>query len=153
MRLLALTALLITGHALACPNLAGYFSICRSTTGNTAGARELTVRQRLQGAVTLYQLSGIDEESGERHDQSVLADGRTYITTQIDSATGQTLAIRTWAICRQNTLVINQHVSRLPFNTPLSQLQTTMSKTGTQLELAISGTAGGLQINDRVECD
>ena len=73
MRVLALAVLLLSFETIACPNLAGYFSICRSTTGNTSGARELTVRQRLQSGVTLYQLSGIDDASQERQDQSLMA--------------------------------------------------------------------------------
>jgi len=130
--------------AWACPNLSGYYFACRPTTGQRPGLEDVSIIQSFQNRIPLYRLSAVNQETQEREEQFVLADGRLY--TQ---AHGNVLT-QTSASCMGNVLVHNQTVY---VNQQLvSRLTTRASKPGGILRLATSGQVMGRSVTDNLIC-
>lgn len=128
----------------ACPNLAGYYFACRTTTGQQPGLEDVSLTQSIQNRSTLYRLSAINQETQEREEQFVLADGRLY--TQMH---GNVLT-QTSGRCLQNVLVLNQSV--YVSGQLVSTITTRASKSGGVLRLANAGQVMGRPVTDTLIC-
>lgn len=76
--LFAFTAL----SAIACPNLAGQYAVCRSTTGAVNGATDVIISQRIDNGVVIYTITTTDAETGERDTTEMAANGQIYTTNE-----------------------------------------------------------------------
>ncbi len=110
MRFLALAAFIISSSAIACPNLAGTYATCRSTTGQTPGSTNMIVTQSVTNKITTYEVSATNNETNEREQETYRADGK--IQTQIisDPETGITLETSSKISCSETTLSIDLSV-------------------------------------------
>lgn len=131
--------------AWACPNLAGYYYACRTTTGQQPGLEDVSITQSFQNRTTLYRLSAINQETQEREEQFILADGRLYTQTH-----GNVLT-QTSASCQQNVLVLSQNV--FVNQMLVSSITTRASKPGGVLRLANSGQVMGQPVVDNLICE
>lgn len=142
---------LLSASALACPNLSGFYSSCRSTTGQLSGREDMTVTQISQNSIALYRLSWISQETQDREEQFILADGRTYTQEQRDANTGLTVLQQITASCRQNvltvndTLIVNRQVVR--------DVATQLIRSGGVLRSALSGSLRGQRVTDTLICE
>lgn len=65
MRLIAVAMILVSTSALACPNLAGHYAICRSINGYSAGSTDMEVKQTVQNRITTYAVSATNAQTQE----------------------------------------------------------------------------------------
>lgn len=110
MRFLAIAALLVSSSAFACPNLAGTYATCRSTTGQTPGSTNMVVTQSVTNKITTYEVSATNNETNERENETYRADGK--INTQVisDPDSGITLETSSKISCTATTLSIDMNV-------------------------------------------
>jgi hypothetical protein len=141
----------LSAEALACPSLAGYYSMCRSTTGQQSGLEDLTITQTFQHNVPLYRMNAINLETQERVEESILADGRTYHQEHRDTSTGLNVLTQIASSCRQNVLVVNK--TMIMNRQVVSQFVAHISKTGNRLRWANSGQVMGRPVADTFICE
>lgn len=146
---LALIALVST-PAFACPNLAGSYTVCRSSTGTSDGSRDVVVAQSVRNRITTFSVTSTDEDTQERSTMSVVADGKVRTESQTDPESGLVIVVSTQATCQGNTLVLKNSTSIQ--NNEMAQLTITISKSGSELRQVIAGQALGNPINDTVIC-
>lgn len=141
----------MSASALACPSLAGFYSSCRSTTGQQPGSQDMSITQITQNGVTLYRISSINQETQDREEQSIIADGRTYTQEHRDTNTGFTVLTQVTASCRQNILVMNNAV--ILNRQIVSNVAHLVSKSGGFLRWANSGQVMGRPVTDTLICE
>ena len=141
----------LSANALACPSLAGFYSSCRSTTGQQSGLEDLIITQTFQNNVPLYRISAIYLETQERLEQSIVADGRTYTQEHRDSNTGLNVLTQISASCRQKVLVVN--TTMIANRQVVSTFVTLLSKAGNQIRWANSGQVLGRPVADTLICE
>lgn len=146
---LALIALISTS-AFACPNLAGSYTVCRSTTGTTQGSSDVVVSQTVVNGATVYSLTSTDDETQERGSESVIADGQVRTVTETDAQTGLVIVTASQASCQGDALVLQSSSSIQ--GQEIANVTMTVTKNGNTLSQAVAGQAFGQPINDTVNC-
>jgi len=136
---------------MACPSLAGFYSTCRSTTGQQSGLEDLIITQTFQSNVPLYRMSAISLETQERIEQSVVADGLTYNQEHRDTSTGLNVLTQITTSCRQRVLVVNQ--TMIANRQVISTFVTLISKAGNQIRWSTSGQVMGRRVADTLICE
>lgn len=150
MRFSALVFALISLPAFACPQLAGNYTVCRSSTGQTPGERDVVVSQRQVGGVMEYSVTGTDEETHERTTSTVIADGKPRTEEQTDPSTGISFSLTTTARCNGQTLLMDTSLS---FSGQVAgQLKSSITKNGNQLVTKTEGMMMGQAVNETVTC-
>ncbi len=144
MRFIALVSILLSTSVLACPNLAGRYAACRSTTGATGGSSDVVITQRASGGVTTYTVVSTDDEDGTRETETMVADGRAR------SETSEGLTITMIATCPGNSLQVS--VAAKQGNRDLGTVRTSSSKQGNEIRHVIRGRIMNQPINDTVVC-
>lgn len=110
MRFFIAALTLISSTAFAnCPNLAGTYATCRSTTGNSTGSTNLTVKQYIKDNVTIYETEATDNHSHEVETAMFITDGR--VIRHSDSSEGTTVDFAQASQCANNTLYTAVSVS------------------------------------------
>jgi hypothetical protein len=142
---------LLSASALACPNLSGYYSGCRSSTGQLPGREDMTVTQLSQNGVALYRITWINQESQDREEQFVLADGRTYTQEQRDTTSGATVLKQVTASCRQAVLAIND--TTIVNRQVVRDVATQLTRAGGILRWVLSGSVMGRRVVDTLICE
>ncbi len=151
MRTLALATLLVSFSSIAaCPNLAGTYATCRSTTGNIGGSTELVVTQKIENGATIYTLTSVDDESHERDTDEMIADGKTRSETANDPNYGEVRVSITYK-CVGNKLVGNENL--VVQDSPFLDLNHETTKSGNTLTRKYTGTVVGEPINDTLICE
>lgn len=110
MRFFAILALLISSSAFACPNLAGTYASCRSTTGATPGSTDMVVKQSVTNNITTYDVSATNNETNERENEIYRADGKINTQVITDPDSGITLETSSKVYCTGTTLNIDMNV-------------------------------------------
>lgn len=110
MRFLAALALLVSSSAFACPDLAGTYAECRSTTGQSPGSTNMVVTQSVANKITTFDVVATNNETNERENETYRADGK--INTQVisDPESGITLETTSKISCTATTLNIDMSV-------------------------------------------
>lgn len=149
MRFLSLILALSSFSALACPNLAGQYAVCRSTTGATSGSSDVLVSQRIENGVTIYSITSTDDETGERDTSEFPADGQIYNNTEVQD--GMEITTSTMIACAGNAL--NMVSSSTVDSQPLMNLNMLFTRTSSNsVTQEISGDIFGQPIQDTVIC-
>lgn len=107
MRFLAIAALLVSSSAFACPNLAGTYASCRSTTGQTPGSTDMVVTQSVANKITTYDVSATNNETNERENETYRADGKINSQVFTDPDSGMTFETASKITCTATTLNID----------------------------------------------
>jgi hypothetical protein len=110
MRFLAAIALLVSSSAFACPNLAGTYAACRSTTGQTPGSTNMVVTQSVSNKITTYEVSATNNETNERENETYIADGKINTQVITDPDSGMTLETSSKISCTPSTLSIDMNL-------------------------------------------
>lgn len=110
MRFFAILTLLISSSAFACPNLAGTYASCRSTTGATPGSTDMVVKQSITNNITTYDVSATNNETNERENEIYRADGKINTQVITDPDSGITLETSSKVYCTGTTLNIDMNV-------------------------------------------
>lgn len=151
MRSLALATLLISFSSIAaCPNLAGKYANCRSTTGAIGGSTELVVTQKIENGATIYSFTSVDDETHERDTDEMLADGKTRSETANDPNYGEVKVSLTYS-CVGNALVGNENV--LMQGQTFLDLNHTTTKSGNTLTRKYTGSVVGQSLEDTLICE
>ncbi len=151
MRSLALATLLISFSSIAaCPNLAGSYATCRSSTGSIGGSTELVVTQATTAGVTTYTFSSIDDETHERDADEMIADGKTRSETAQDPNYGEIKASITYK-CSGNSMIGNENV--LVDGQTFMDINHETVKSGNTLTRKYSGEAVGFPFDDTLICE
>lgn len=151
MRLVAFMTLLISTSVLACPNLAGRYASCRSTTGQSSGSVDMVITQSTNRGITTYTMTATDSESQERSTDAIKSDGKPLIDTEVDPESGLTLTTSMSASCTATAL--NIKVNADLSGTPILTAEMKVTKVGNQLQQVITGMAGEESLNDTVICE
>lgn len=150
MRTLAIALALVSTSALACPNLAGTYATCRSTTGASTGSTDVVVAQKVVNGVTVYSVTSTDDESQERETEEMIADGKTRTETESSPETGEIVLSATYK-CSGDALIGTQSV--VWQNAPVADIDQNITKSGNTLTIAISGQAFGQEMQDTLVCE
>ncbi len=134
----------------ACPNLAGTYATCRSTTGSIGGSTELVVTQNTTNGVTVYTFSSIDDETHERDADEMIADGKTRSETAQDPNYGELKASITYK-CTGSSLVGNENL--LMEGETFMDINHETTKSGNTLTRKYTGVVIGYPIEDTLICE
>ncbi|MGE3609794.1 MAG: hypothetical protein AB7I27_09440 [Bacteriovoracaceae bacterium] len=152
MKVFFVAALLISTSAFAaCPNLAGHYANCRSTTGQSAGSRDLDISQSTSNGITTYTVTSTSNEDQQRTTDTVVADGRTYTATNTDESTGMTMQTQTTNACVGDSLRMT--VVALMQSQQVGNVTVMVTKKGTQIVQAFQGQVFGQSMNDTLICE
>ncbi len=146
----SLIFILVSLSALACPNLAGSYSVCRSETGNEADSTDVVVTQSIQNRVTVYTMTGTDDE-GSRTTQTIIADGKARTEKIEDEDSGLTFELVTQASCKGQALEMK--ISTKLQGQNLGSVTSVTSKRGSSLVTRTTGQMMGQTIKDTVTCE
>ncbi|MES2526781.1 MAG: hypothetical protein V4598_06825 [Bdellovibrionota bacterium] len=151
MRVLAVIFALSSFSAIAaCPNLAGTYAVCRSTTGSISTSTELIVTQATTGGVTTYSFSSIDDETHERDADEMIADGKTRSETAQDPNYGEVKVSITYK-CSGNSLVGNENI--LMEGQHFLDINHETTKSGNTITRKFTGTVIGYPVEDTLICE
>lgn len=142
--------LVSTTSLLACPNLAGQYKECRSTTGNSAGSSDMVVNQNVQNRITTYVVSATNNESGERETENYRADGKIKVQVVSDPDSGMSMETATQVICSGNSLHININVKFM--GEPAGYSKVKVSKNESELYIDSEYFDGEEVLRDREIC-
>lgn len=150
MRSMLFTVLTLTSlSAIACPNLAGTYSACRSTTGNSTGTKDVIVTQTLKNGVTTYVIASTDEGDQERNTTTAIADGLTYSETR-QTENGEMVSTATVS-CQGDKLIMSNMV--IISGETFFSMTAIVSKNGKTMEQELSGSFLGNPLQDKLICE
>lgn len=148
MRTLALAFSILTLPAFACPNLAGKYATCRSSTGATGGTSNLVVTQKVINNVTHFTIVSTDDDTRERITETYIADGKKRVASQ--SEDGFTIKTETIASCKGAEL--NLSIKAFLNTDLMADMKMKVTKNGTTMTQVATGTSMGEPIKDTVIC-
>lgn len=149
MRLLVSGLLLISFSALACPDLSGSYPLCRSTTGGTAGSRDMVISQKMENGITTYILSYLEEDSQERVSEVIIADGE--VRTHTGESESGPLQASTKASCQGEKLIYHSNLSVQ--DGEIAAINGTVVKSGQSLIQEMNGHIFGSPVSDQIICE
>lgn len=150
MHLLALSFMMFSFTALACPQLKGNYATCRSTTGMLAGSSDMLVTQALQQGVTVYGITYTDDETRLRESFSYRADGRTYTESKVDPESGWVMQSIISSRCAGNTLKIK--ITDKLNGQIFAESSNDITRQGDRLIQKFKASLMGETLNDEVIC-
>lgn len=151
MRLIVIAGLFSSLSAMACPDLAGTYTTCRSLTGNTSGSTDMVITQSTQNKVTTYTVVSTDSETNERETETYRADGKINSSTITDPDSGIAVTMSSVVKCANNALNLNMKVSMS--GEQVADMNSSMSKSNKQLTIKMTGTNFGEEINETLICE
>ncbi len=149
MRSLVIAALFVSTSAFACPELTGSYASCRSTTGSMGGMTDVVVTQAVQNGVTVYTIISTDNETQERSQEKIVADG--VVRTETVTENGVELTVTSSNSCPGSALLMAQAISYQ--GQDVVTLNMNISKSGNTVTMAISGNSMGNQIAETLICE
>lgn len=149
MRALLVAVTFISTSAMACPNLAGSYKVCRSTTGHSSGSTDMVVSQSVQNKVTVYNVSATNAETQTRETEVYKTDGKPVVAKYEDS--GMVLVTKTVSTCAGTTLNINVDMSLNGQEMGWSKVKVT--KAGKQLVIESKSFDGERENSDKEICE
>lgn len=152
MRFFALTVLLLSTSAMACPDLSGKYASCRSETGTSAGSSNVTVTQKLENRVTVITMTSTDNDTHEETTETYRADGKTVVARQTDPSSGMTAELATTVTCNANTsLDIKMKLSVQ--GEELAVINSSVTKSGKTLRMVSKSVSMGEVTNETIICE
>lgn len=152
MRLIAIiTGLLSLSAWGACPQIAGAYKTCRSTSVLNSGSNDMVIEQKVVNRIMNYTFKAVDIESGERITDSYKADGKTKIVSRTDPDSGLSMKTETTATCVGD--VLNIKVNAFIQNEAFARIVMNISKDGHQLIQETTGESLGEPVNDTLICE
>lgn len=133
----------------ACPNLAGNYSACRSTTGATSGSTDVVVTQSVKDGITTYSITSTDDETHERDTDQMIADGKTRTQTGTDPNMGEVSISLTYKC--SDVKVIGTEVITIQ-GQEIANVTEEVQKKGNTLEIDMNGTVFGENYQDTLVC-
>lgn len=150
MRSFIILASLISLPAFACPNLAGKYATCQSTTGQSEGSTDITVTQKVTNNITTYKMQLISAEE-EEVEEIYIADGRVKTETISDEETGLTLKTNTTSSCNGSTL--NVKLVAFMNNEEMANMNVKITKANGKITQVVSGVSMGQRVSDTIVCE
>ncbi|WP_408095473.1 hypothetical protein ACJVC5_10555 [Peredibacter sp. HCB2-198] len=151
MRFIAAFALFTSFSAMACPDLSGTYTACRSQTGSTAGSTDVVITQAIQNRATTYSMTSTDPDTNERKTETYRADGRIVSETITDPDSGMTISMSSVVKCVNNTVNMNMKVTMA--GQQVANVTTVMSKANKQLTMKMTGKNFDEPINETLICE
>jgi hypothetical protein len=151
MRFVAFALAVFSFNAFACPNLAGKYAVCRSTTGVRSGSSDTIITQSVVQGVTIFEVTATDEDTQERETTIFRADGRNYTRTETDTESGWTMQTTTNARCAGNALKIS--TIGVIEGQEFIRLNMDVTKNGRQMIQVVKGQMMGMPVEDRIICE
>lgn len=149
MRLLALSLVFSSFSAVACPDLAGKYAACRSTTGSGSNSHDMVITQSTRSGITTYTIKNIDDESNEPSEDTAIADGKPY-SESADSDMGPVTYIGT-ATCEGDKLINDVKIEI--DGAEVAAMVMKYSKSGKILKSEVKGHIFGIPSNDVIICE
>ncbi len=149
MRLLATLIALVSFNTFACPQLAGNYSYCRSTTGAAPEVSDMVITQKSENGVTVYTMASTDVEDQERSSHDYYADGKPRVITS-ESEMGEITDSMTFT-CKGKELKSRQYLSiaeEMFFDVNIDY-----KKNGQELMIKYKGTVAGIEFEDTLNCN
>lgn len=134
----------------ACPNLAGTYATCRSTTGSMDGSTDLVITQKTVNRITTYTMTSTNDRTQERETEEIVADGKTRSETQNDPEFGDVVASVTFS-CSGPKMTGNVSISMNGGS--IFDYSQEVQKKGSTLEIDYFGTLVGMPFQDTVICE
>lgn len=151
MKFLVSTLVLISTSAFACPNLAGKYKACRSTTGQSTNTIDIEMTQTTKNGITTFKMISTDLETNERMTETYIADGKTKIEENKDPETGIIIKTRTTTTCMGDAVKIIL-VPEIEAQ-EVGNMTAMLTKVNTQMIQKMSGQIFGERIEDTVICE
>ena len=151
MRLLAVVVAFSSFSAFAaCPNLAGKYSACRSTSGTMSGSNDVVVTQKVKNGITTYTITSTDDESQERSTEELIADGKTRTTKETDPDMGEIVSTSTYSC--SGVKVVGKQTMSVQGEILMDMTQEIQKKNAT-VEIDMYGNAFGQEMQDTLICE
>ena len=148
---LTFVSLFISLNIFACPKLTGQFSQCLSTTGEQSNSKNLRIAQSVNRNITSYSFNFNDFDDEEELEEKFIADGKTYVVSEVDEDSGVKAEIKTMTKCLGEKLVITQKF--ILDNQVVADINRVIEKKDQKVIQAYSGTVGEETLNDSVICE
>ncbi len=148
MRSLLLASIFISASAIACPDLAGNYPVCRSNTDSKPD-QNMMITQEILNGVTVYTSTSTDSESGETSTDTISADGKEVEETA--DVGGVPLTMKYTATCSGEALVMDAGLSIE--GQSIGTVQSTMTKEGNALVTRTTGNLLGEDVSEETVCE
>jgi hypothetical protein len=148
MRIFAVVLAFSSFNALACPNLAGQYARCVSSTGVSAESTDVVVTQSIQNKVTTYTFTSTDSDTQERHQNTFIADGRTYSTSERDPESGWVMETKLSLRCVGQSLHFRSFA--ILDGEEIAHTNQIFTKQGKQIQSKMEGRIMGQAISDLI---
>lgn len=151
MRLLIVVLLVSSVSAFACPDLAGTYPTCYSTSSNVDDVRDVVILQSTENDVTTYTMNVTQVSTGKEISQTFVSDGTPLTRTDRVSNIGFSVTTVTTTTCENDDLkfdVVLKWGSR-----SVGRVFTTARIEGNHLLQEIEGTFMGKNFTDTVICE
>lgn len=141
---------MITNSILACPNLAGNYARCTSSTGDNSNSFDIVVSQKNENGMMIFTVREKDAVTGEEESTIMIADGKIRTMQEKDPETGITYIQKESYTCQGDQLVGTMSVQidgEIVLNISMNT-----KKSGTEMISDIKGSSMGAKIEDLVTC-
>jgi uncharacterized protein YcgI (DUF1989 family) len=149
MRLLALSSLLAVTSAMACPDLAGTYKNCRSTTGQGLSYHDVVMAQTVDKGITTYILNMINDEDNAASEDVMVTDGQAR--SQTDETDMGKLEMTSTSSCEGDML--HNMASMTLDGEEVAEVMTMFSKENGTMTYKITGQVFGLPAEDTIICE
>jgi hypothetical protein len=150
MKLSFLFLSLVSFPVLACPNLAGVYKVCRSSTEQNT-ISNITVEQKIVNKYYQYTFTIRESDGREVRIEKYTADGKTKIVSDTDADTGITIKTETLTSCQDNVLNIKMNATL--DSEAFADVTIKATKNGNQLTQVFSGVSMDEPVNDTIFCE
>ncbi len=151
MRSSLLLLTLVTFPVLACPNLAGVYKSCRSSTDPSA-LTQVVIEQKIINQYFQYTFTTQEVELDRNaRVEKYIADGRMKIVSDTDSDTGIIMKTETVTSCQDNGLNIRMNAT--VDSESFANITIKTFKEGNRLTQIFSGVSMGNPVSDTIVCE
>lgn len=141
MKVILTLVMIASAGAFACPDLSGVYGRCLDPAGGGNTSSDLRITQSEVAGVTSYDISFVNDSTGQRQQVVYVADGLARVTTQPGPTPDTTLTTVMRVSCQGDTVQI---VNDLTWNdSPFGHLVTEMDRHGGDLSQRLEGTIFG----------
>ncbi len=151
MRSSLLLLTLVSFPVLACPNLAGVYKSCRSSTDPSA-LTQVVIEQKIVNKYVQYTFTTQETElNSSSRVEKYIADGRMKIVSDTDSDTGIIMKTQTVTTCQNNGLNIKMDAT--VDSESFASITIKTFKEENRLTQIFSGVSMGNPISDTIVCE
>ena len=136
---------------LACPNPAGTYKACKSSSSDGTNVGQIVIEQKVINKAMQYTFTTSEIEADEDRIEKYIADGKVKVSTETDQDTGITIRTTTSTSCVDEILKIKMDAKVDSEEFANIVIQT--SKVGNQLTQTFSGISMGEPVSETVICE